>query len=411
MLPDHVGIILLSATVPNTKEFADWVGCVRLSLTLPHRKLLSDPSPSLAAAPRRRTSSSSRRRSGPSRLSTSCTPARSCTRSSTPRAPFSATATRTPTRPTGASRTRSARRRACLRRARRAAVDEAARRAAGEEERPPRGAATAAAGRPRGRSPREAPWRRSGEPARARSTARTPRGATPICGSTSSASCARRSSCPSSSSRSARSAVRSTPAACPTRTCARRPRRARSTSSSSAASLASRVRPSLSLYRSNVSSSSLLTVCPLPAGSDKDLPQIKTMRTLLSRGIGVHHGGLLPIVKEVRRLALLLYAKACAAYARPRRADGRAPLRARARQGPLRDRDLCHGASLSSLSLCILSCSADALATGRVSTCRPSASCSRASASTTGAASASSCRASSASPPLSPSRSIDLVHD
>lgn len=26
MLPDHVGIILLSATVPNTKEFADWVG-------------------------------------------------------------------------------------------------------------------------------------------------------------------------------------------------------------------------------------------------------------------------------------------------------------------------------------------------------------------------------------------------
>lgn len=27
MLPDHVKIILLSATVPNTKEFADWVGC------------------------------------------------------------------------------------------------------------------------------------------------------------------------------------------------------------------------------------------------------------------------------------------------------------------------------------------------------------------------------------------------
>lgn len=26
MLPDHVNIILLSATVPNTKEFADWVG-------------------------------------------------------------------------------------------------------------------------------------------------------------------------------------------------------------------------------------------------------------------------------------------------------------------------------------------------------------------------------------------------
>ena len=26
MLPEHVGIIMLSATVPNTKEFAGWVG-------------------------------------------------------------------------------------------------------------------------------------------------------------------------------------------------------------------------------------------------------------------------------------------------------------------------------------------------------------------------------------------------
>ncbi|KAI0361085.1 antiviral helicase [Trametes cingulata] len=34
-------------------------------------------------------------------------------------------------------------------------------------------------------------------------------------------------------------------------------------------------------------------------GSDKQLPQIRRMRDLLSRGIGVHHGGLLPIVKEV----------------------------------------------------------------------------------------------------------------
>ena len=31
MLPDHVNIILLSATVPNTKEFADWVGYVYLT--------------------------------------------------------------------------------------------------------------------------------------------------------------------------------------------------------------------------------------------------------------------------------------------------------------------------------------------------------------------------------------------
>lgn len=34
------------------------------------------------------------------------------------------------------------------------------------------------------------------------------------------------------------------------------------------------------------------------AGSDKLLPQITNMRNLLGRGIGVHHGGLLPIVKE-----------------------------------------------------------------------------------------------------------------
>ncbi|EST10011.1 rRNA-processing arch domain protein [Kalmanozyma brasiliensis GHG001] len=37
-------------------------------------------------------------------------------------------------------------------------------------------------------------------------------------------------------------------------------------------------------------------------GSDKDLPQIKRMRDLLGRGIGVHHGGLLPIVKEIVEL-------------------------------------------------------------------------------------------------------------
>ena len=34
-------------------------------------------------------------------------------------------------------------------------------------------------------------------------------------------------------------------------------------------------------------------------GTDKTLPQIGRMRELLSRGIGIHHGGLLPLVKEV----------------------------------------------------------------------------------------------------------------
>lgn len=28
MLPDHINIILLSATVPNAQEFAEWVGWV-----------------------------------------------------------------------------------------------------------------------------------------------------------------------------------------------------------------------------------------------------------------------------------------------------------------------------------------------------------------------------------------------
>ena len=29
MLPAHVGIVMLSATVPNTVEFADWVGRIK----------------------------------------------------------------------------------------------------------------------------------------------------------------------------------------------------------------------------------------------------------------------------------------------------------------------------------------------------------------------------------------------
>lgn len=32
--------------------------------------------------------------------------------------------------------------------------------------------------------------------------------------------------------------------------------------------------------------------------SDAELPQVNRIRELLSRGIGIHHGGLLPILKE-----------------------------------------------------------------------------------------------------------------
>lgn len=34
-------------------------------------------------------------------------------------------------------------------------------------------------------------------------------------------------------------------------------------------------------------------------GSDRNLPQVRSISSLLQRGIGVHHGGLLPIVKEI----------------------------------------------------------------------------------------------------------------
>lgn len=34
-------------------------------------------------------------------------------------------------------------------------------------------------------------------------------------------------------------------------------------------------------------------------GSDRELPQVVTMKEMLKRGIGVHHGGLLPIIKEM----------------------------------------------------------------------------------------------------------------
>ncbi|RDB28581.1 hypothetical protein Hypma_015957 [Hypsizygus marmoreus] len=76
-------------------------------------------------------------------------------------------------------------------------------------------------------------------------------------------------------------------------------------------------------------------------GSDKKLPQIGRMRDLLSRGIGVHHGGLLPLVKEVveilfaRGLVKILFATEtfamgvnmpakCVVFSGIRKHDGRA---------------------------------------------------------------------------------------
>ena len=35
------------------------------------------------------------------------------------------------------------------------------------------------------------------------------------------------------------------------------------------------------------------------SGSDRKLPQVLRMQTMLKKGVGVHHGGLLPILKEM----------------------------------------------------------------------------------------------------------------
>ncbi|KAF8203919.1 antiviral helicase [Pholiota molesta] len=65
-------------------------------------------------------------------------------------------------------------------------------------------------------------------------------------------------------------------------------------------------------------------------GSDKKLPQIVRTRDLLSRGIGIHHGGLLPLVKE---LVEILFAQTfamgvnmpakCVVFSNIRKHDGR----------------------------------------------------------------------------------------
>lgn len=38
---------------------------------------------------------------------------------------------------------------------------------------------------------------------------------------------------------------------------------------------------------------------------DKKLPQVEHVLPLLKRGIGIHHGGLLPILKEIIEISFL----------------------------------------------------------------------------------------------------------
>lgn len=75
--------------------------------------------------------------------------------------------------------------------------------------------------------------------------------------------------------------------------------------------------------------------------SDRKLPQVLRIKELLKRGIGVHHGGLLPIIKEVSYiplplpLPLPLRPPFASAYGS---ADGRNALFSRSRQSAL-----CYG--------------------------------------------------------------------
>lgn len=81
MLPDHVNIILLSATVPNAREFADWVGYGSLKQSI--SEMLNDLS-MLAVEQRKKTYTSSPQPNGLYRWNTICTLGGRCTKLSTP---------------------------------------------------------------------------------------------------------------------------------------------------------------------------------------------------------------------------------------------------------------------------------------------------------------------------------------
>lgn len=81
---------------------------------------------------------------------------------------------------------------------------------------------------------------------------------------------------------------------------------------------------------------------------DRKLPQIEHILPLLKRGIGIHHGGLLPILKEVRCVAFCFFVEAeCLLYCTghrdslPRRVD----------QVSLCDRDFLHRQFSQTVSL------------------------------------------------------------
>jgi hypothetical protein len=76
-------------------------------------------------------------------------------------------------------------------------------------------------------------------------------------------------------------------------------------------------------------------------GSDKQLPQILRMRDLLARGIGVHHGGLLPIVKgRLGDILICIVPLISFFFINRGRRDS---VSEGFGKSPFRDRDFCHG--------------------------------------------------------------------
>ena len=56
----------------------------------------------------------------------------------------------------------------------------------------------------------------------------------------------------------------------------------------------------IELWRSSSCCAEGLSFADPVAGNDRALPQVLRIQNLLKSGLGVHHGGLLPIIKEVR---------------------------------------------------------------------------------------------------------------